>query len=136
MRSTARTSGAETVLVATPAGEQHAIGAVLIGAAAAVEGWRVIYLGADLPAKEIAAAAVATEASVVAMSIVYVSDRDHTLDELRTLRARLPASVPVVVGGAGAMQLAPDLAKVGIRVGARLADLSAVLEDAVDEDAA
>ena len=70
------------------------------------------------------------------MSIVYVSDRDHTLDELRTLRARLPASVPVVVGGAGAMQLAPDLAKVGIRVGARLADLSAVLEDAVDEDAA
>lgn len=136
MRSTARTSGAETLLVATPAGERHAIGAVLIGAAAAVDGWRVIYLGADLPAKEIAAAAVATEASVVAMSIVYVPDRDHTLDELRTLRAWLPASVPVVAGGAGATQLAPELTQRGIRVGARLADLSAVLEDAVNEDAA
>jgi len=136
MRSTARVSGAETLLVATPSGERHAIGAVLIGAAAAVDGWRVIYLGADLPAKEIAAAAVATEASVVAMSIVYVPDRDHTLDELRTLRARLPASVAVVVGGAGALLLAPELAQAGIRVGAHLADLSAVLEDAVDKDAA
>ena len=67
---------------------------------------------------------------------MYVPDRDQTLDELRTLRARLPASVPVVVGGAGATQLAPELAKAGIRVGVRLADLSAVLEDAVDEDAA
>ena len=136
MRSTARTSGAKTLLVATPADERHAIGAVLIGAAAAVDGWRVIYLGADLPAKEIAAAAVATEASVVALSIVYVPDRDHTLDELRTLRARLPASVPVVAGGAGAAQLAPELAQAGIRVGARLADLSAVLENAVNQDAA
>jgi MerR family transcriptional regulator, light-induced transcriptional regulator len=136
MRSTTRTSGADTVVVATPAGERHAIGAVLIGAAAAVDGWRVVYLGADLPAKEIAAAAVATEASVVAMSIVYVPDRDHTLDELRTLRARLPASVPVVAGGAGASQLASELAQAGIRVGGRLADLSAVLENAVGEDAA
>jgi methanogenic corrinoid protein MtbC1 len=136
MRSTARASGAETLLVATPAGERHAIGAVLIGAAAAVDGWRVIYLGADLPAKEIAAAAVATEASVVAMSIVYVPDRDHTLDELRTLRARLPASVPVVAGGAGATQLAPELAQAGIRVGARLADLSAVLNETIERDAA
>ncbi|HUQ84368.1 MAG TPA: cobalamin-dependent protein [Gemmatimonadaceae bacterium] len=132
MRSTARTAGADTVVVATPAGERHAIGAVLIGAAAAVDGWRVVYLGVDLPANEIAAAAVATEASVVAMSVVYVPDRDHTLDELRALRARLPASVPVVVGGAGATQLAPELAQAGIRVGGRLADLSAVLADAED----
>ena len=136
MRSMARTSGADTVLVATPAGERHAIGAVLIGAAAALDGWHVVYLGADLPAKEIAAAAVATDASVVAMSIVYVPDRDHTLDELRALRARLPASVPVVAGGAGATQLAPELAKAGIRVGARVADLSSILDDVLDEDAA
>ena len=136
MRSMARTSGTGTMLVATPAGERHAIGAVLIGATAALNGWHVVYLGADLPAKEIAAAAVATEASVVAMSIVYVPDRERTLDELRALRARLPASVPVVAGGAGAAQLSTELAQAGIRVGARVADLSSILDDVLDEGAA
>src|SRR5687767_14424485 len=40
--------GAPSLVVATPAGERHEIGAVLAAAAAAAEGWRVTYLGADL----------------------------------------------------------------------------------------
>lgn len=129
-RSMARTTGGATVLVATPSGERHAIGAVLIGAAAAADGWRVVYLGPDLPAQEIATAAVATDARVVAVSIIYVHDRDRTLDELRTLRARLPAQVPLVAGGSGAAQIATELAHAGIHVGTGLADLRVVLDGA------
>ena len=50
MRALTQQVGVPRVLVATPAGERHVIGAALVGAAAAVEGWNVLYLGADLPA--------------------------------------------------------------------------------------
>ena len=136
MRSMGRATGAPVVLVATPSGERHTIGATLIGAAAAAAGWHVVYLGADLPAKEIAAAAVATKARVVALSIIYVHDREQTFDELRALRARLPQSVPILAGGSGSSAIAVELERTGIRVGAGLADLSAVLEDAIEKDAA
>ena len=48
------------LVVATPAGQIHEFGALLVAATAAVEGWRVTYLGADLPAEDIAEAAART----------------------------------------------------------------------------
>jgi methanogenic corrinoid protein MtbC1 len=136
MRSMARRGGAATVVVATPAGERHAIGAALIGAAAATEGWRVLYLGPDLPANDIATAAVASNARAVALSSVYVSDRERTLSELRALRALLPPAVVLVVGGSGSAAIADDLAGTKIRVGESLADLRAALADAAPDLAA
>jgi hypothetical protein len=52
------------------------------------------------------------------------------LGELRTLRARLPVAVPLVVGGAVAAGLAAELADAGIRVGTTLAEPADVLRDA------
>ncbi|MHB1224437.1 MAG: MerR family transcriptional regulator [Gemmatimonadaceae bacterium] len=130
MRSLARGNGAARVVVATPSGERHVLGAALAAATAAAEGWGVVYLGADLPAGEIAAAAAATESLAVAVSVVYVDDRLRILGELRTLRARLPVAVPLVVGGAGAAGLAAELVDAGIRVGTTLAELRDVLRDA------
>ena len=129
MRSLARVTGGPVAVVATPSGERHAIGAALIGAAAASEGWRIVYLGADLPASEIAAAAVATKASVVALSVIYVRDRAGTIGELRALRSLVPAPVSVVVGGRGAAVLADELAALGITVGTTLTDLPRALGD-------
>jgi MerR family transcriptional regulator, light-induced transcriptional regulator len=129
MRAMARGSGDATVLVATPTGERHAIGAALVGATAASEGWRVLYLGADLPASEIAAAAIATKARAVAVSSIYVQDRARTLGELRALRALLPSSVSLIVGGGGVAGMEGDLAPLGIRVGASLRDLRDALSD-------
>ncbi|MEO8563145.1 MAG: cobalamin-dependent protein, partial [bacterium] len=123
MRSLARGHGVARVVVATPPGERHAIGAALVGATAAAEGWSVVYLGSDLPAGEIAAAAAATDSQAVAISVVFVDDRERTLGELRTLRARLPGEVTLLVGGAGATALAAELEGAGIRVGASLSDL-------------
>lgn len=125
MRGFARSNGASRVLVATPAGERHAIGAALVGAFAAVEGWNVIYLGADLPAAEIAAAAVTADVAVVAMSIVYVDNRERVLGEVRSLRARLPKSITIIAGGSGAAMLARELSASGVRVAENVDELFA-----------
>jgi DNA-binding transcriptional MerR regulator/methylmalonyl-CoA mutase cobalamin-binding subunit len=107
---------APNLLLATPAGEHQVVGSVLAAAAASAEGWRVTHLGPDLPAGEIAAAALAVEARAVGMSIVHLTDRDQVLGELRTLRSRLPAAVPLIASGAGAVALAPELRGAGIQV--------------------
>lgn len=127
MRSFGRQTGAPRLLVTTPAGERHAIGAVLTGAAAAVEGWNVLYLGADLPAPDIADAAVAAGVSVVALSIVYVADRDAVVEQVRILRSRLPEAIMLIVGGAGAAALASELSAMGVRVESSVQGLLAEL---------
>lgn len=123
MRAFSPPDDAPRILIATPAGERHAIGAALVGAGAAVEGWRVIYLGVDLPAKEIAAAAIASNVSVVALSVLYVEDRDRLLGELRAVRSQLPVDISLFVGGSGALTLARELSAPGIRVTGNVAEL-------------
>lgn len=122
---------APSLLLATPMGEQHMMGSVLAAAAAAAEGWRVTYLGPDLPAGEIVAAATALQARVVGVSIVHPGERARILAELRMLRSRLPASVPLVAGGAAAVDLAPELRGAGIHVAQDLAELRAALRAAL-----
>ena len=120
---------APTLVVATPAGERHEIGAVLAAAAAAAEGWRVIYLGADLPAGEIASAALGARADAVGVSIVLPSPRERVLAELASLRSLLPAGVLLLAGGAGAVSLAPELTVLGARVVTDLQALRVALRD-------
>lgn len=123
MRTFGRREGAPLLIVGTLAGERHAIGAVLAGAAAAVEGWNVLHLGADLPATAIAEAARSADARVVAVSIVYVENRDALLEELRVLRASLPATVTLVAGGGGTAGIAGELSAIGVRVEASVTGL-------------
>jgi MerR family transcriptional regulator, light-induced transcriptional regulator len=95
-------TSAPRLLVATPADERHEIGALLVAATAASAGWRVTYLGADLPAGEIADAAAQAGARAVALSVVLPGDVARLAAELRELRSRLPAGVELLVGGGGA----------------------------------
>ena len=53
----AGSDGSPVAVVATPSGQLHELGALLVAAAAANLGWHVTYLGASLPAAEIAGAA-------------------------------------------------------------------------------
>src|SRR5687767_896418 len=119
--------GAPNLLLATLAGDQHKMGALLAATAAAADGWRVTYLGPDLPAGEIASAAVAAGARVVGVSIVRVADRERVVAELHTIRTRLPASVPLLAGGAGAAELEPYLDDGGIVVVPDLSELRLAL---------
>ncbi len=90
---------APVLVVATPTGQLHELGALLVGAAAANLGWHVTYLGASLPAAEIAGAVRQNRARAVALSIVYPEDDPRLEGELTRLHEALPAEVTLLVGG-------------------------------------
>jgi methanogenic corrinoid protein MtbC1 len=115
------------LIVATPAGQVHEFGALLTAATAAAEGWRVTYLGAGLPAEDIAEAAVRTHARAVALSLVYPAGDPAVAHELRRLRALLPARVTMLAGGAGASAYRTPLDETGIRFLGDLGELRAIL---------
>ena len=92
-------SEAPVLVVGTPTGQLHELGALLAGAVAANLGWRVTYLGASLPAPEIAGAAIQNRARAVALSLVYPDDDPKLGPELVRLRELLPPEVSLVAGG-------------------------------------
>lgn len=115
-------SSALSLVVATPAHQMHEFGALFAAATAAAEGWRVTYLGRDLPAVDIAAAARETSADAVALSIVHAPDTAVLESELRELRKQLAVNAPLLVGGAAV----PSLRKV-------LDEIEAVQLSSMDE---
>ena len=123
--------GAPSVFVATPMGSRHVIAAALVGAAASAVGWRPVFLGGDLPAAEIARAAIAGSAMAVALSVVYADDLSRTLSELRLLRQRLPAHVAVIVGGRAVLPHARALERAGIEVSETIAGARSILHDLI-----
>ena len=101
------------IVIATPAGQLHELGAVMINAAAAQLGWRTIYLGASLPAAEIAGAVVQARAIAVGLSIVYPEDAPNLPNELISLRRFLPAATSILIGGRGADAYKGVLSRIG-----------------------
>jgi MerR family transcriptional regulator, light-induced transcriptional regulator len=93
---------APRIVVGTPAGEHHEIGALMVAAEAAAHGWRVIYLGPDVPATEIVGAAREAGAGCVALSVVYGAGVEA---ELTAVADGLPPSVDLLVGGAASLDL-------------------------------
>jgi DNA-binding transcriptional MerR regulator/methylmalonyl-CoA mutase cobalamin-binding subunit len=109
---------ASNVVVATPAGQIHEFGALLVAATAAVEGWKVTYLGGDLPAEDIAEAALRTRPWAVVLSVVFPAGDPMLADELRRLRTTLPKTVSLVVGGAASSAYKDVLEEIGaVRLG-------------------
>lgn len=91
--------GSARVVVCTPAGQRHELGALLAALAAIEVGWHAVYLGADLPAAEIAQAVRACGAQAVALSVATSSPDGRVARELADLRSLLGPELPVLVGG-------------------------------------
>ena len=107
---------APNLIVATPAGQVHELGAVIVAAAATQIGWRATYLGAGLPAAEIAGAARQNKSLAVALSIVYPPDDEALPGELLRLRDYLPEDVTILVGGRSAENYRKTLESIGARL--------------------
>ena len=103
------------LLVATPVGQIHELGAVLIVSIARRAGWDVTYLGPSLPAQEIARAAITNKSLAVALSIVYPGDDKSLPAELLELRKSLPDSIPILAGGRCASAYQEALTSVGAK---------------------
>jgi cobalamin-dependent methionine synthase I len=84
------------MLFATPAGERHELGLLSAAVLAASAGGRVVYLGSDLPAAEIAHAAATAGADIVVMSLT--TPEGVKPRELKALSHEL-TDVEVWVGG-------------------------------------
>ena len=94
-----------TIVIATLEGERHANGALMAAATAASEGWRVIYLGADLPTAEIVETARRTRARAVGISVVVPDRRNRIEAEIQALETDLDPASRIVIGGNGARNL-------------------------------
>jgi methanogenic corrinoid protein MtbC1 len=108
--------GAPEIVVATPAGQRHELGALMAAIAASSDGWRVTYLGPDLPAEDIAAAAKSRNATAVALSIVYPADDSRLNRELKRLSTQLGGSVALFAGGASAPSYREVIEEIGGQV--------------------
>lgn len=120
---------APVLVVATPTGQLHELGALLAGAAAANLGWHVTYLGASLPATEIAGAARQNRARAVALSLVYPEDDPRLESELTRLRELLPTDVTLLAGGRAMPAYRETLDKIGASPMKDLTHLCATLDE-------
>lgn len=82
-------------------GESHEIGLLAVAVKLALRGWRVAYLGADLPLEELAGILLSRKAELICQSIFA----PRSAKELRTYASRLlhmvPGSTVVALGGPG-----------------------------------
>lgn len=116
------------LLLATCAGERHELGLTLLECGAALEGWRAVVLGTDLPASEIALAGRRMGARAVGLSAVHTADLERTAREIEAVRRQLAQEVMVLAGGAAAVRLSSRLTIAGVRVAGSTGELRAVLQ--------
>lgn len=108
-------TGAPRIVVATPSGEAHEFGALMAAITASADGWQDLYLGPNTPWQEIAEAAIANQATAVALGLAHTGNAPDLQEELVRLRRYLPESIAVFVGGSGAASQRPILDSLGVR---------------------
>lgn len=119
---------APRIVVGTPHGQLHDMGALMVAACAANLGWRVAFVGANLPAHELAGAVRRFNAQCLALSLTYPEDDPKLSDELLKLRHMLSADVHVLVGGRASGGYRKALSLIGARLATSLDSLFADLD--------
>ena len=111
------------LLSTTPAGQIHEFGALMASVTAAAIGWRTAYLGPNLPAEDIAAAAEHQKPDAIALSIVYPPDDPRLPIELRKLSRLVGKDLPLLIGGRASGEYDEAIQEIGAVRVANLADL-------------
>lgn len=88
------------IVITTPTGQLHELGALMVSALVTVDGWQPIYLGPNTPADEIAACALSSRARAVSLSLTYPADDPRIPVQLTRLSEQLRGKVAVFIGGA------------------------------------
>ena len=101
------------ILVTTPSGQNHEMGALMASVAAATAGWKTVYLTPNLPSQDIVAAAINIQARAVALSLTYPEADPRTAESLRFLGNQLPEGVALIVGGRAAGSYSATLEEIG-----------------------
>jgi len=97
-----RIADGPVMVLATPAGERHELGILMCALLAASRNVRCHYLGADMPAAELATYATRVGADVVALSALAGDGQPALLEEVAQLAQLLPEGTELW-GGGGAL---------------------------------
>lgn len=89
-----------SVVLATLPGELHALGLQMAALALATTGWRVVNLGPDVPREQIVKHATGLGARAVGIGVSAATAAGAS--ELTALRAALPRTTELLIGGSGA----------------------------------
>lgn len=92
-------------VLATLEGEAHTLGLQMCALVLAMSGYRVLYLGSELPPAEIVQAMREQGAPILGVSVALSESNRSTGAALRKLRGRLPGKIAFLLGGAGAPEL-------------------------------
>lgn len=104
------------ILLTSVPDEQHALGLLMAESLFALEGAECIPLGTQMPLLEIARAAVAHQADIVALSFSSAFPKRQISGLLQQLRGLLPQEISLWVGGAGVSGV-PSMQGVGLLAG-------------------
>lgn len=107
---------APAIVVATPSGQVHELGASMVALTAAAQGWHVYFLGANLPADELAAAVHLYGALVLALSVIHPSDDPQLALDMEMVRRLVHKETVIMVGGAAAMSNRDLFQRLGMSV--------------------
>jgi len=120
------------VLLTTVPGEQHLLGVLMVEALLTLLGISAISLGAQTPLHDIAAAAVAHDVQVVALSFSLAFPARQLAPLVSEMRALLPAHVRLWVGGMGVSRFSGNLP--GVERLVSLGDIGRLVEAAPESD--
>lgn len=98
-------SSRPVILLAAPTGERHELGMLLFALRALDHSLGTLYLGTDLPAAEIAAAATRAHVRVVGLGLTNPAGRTAFARAVAWLQHTLPPSTEIWLGGAAARQV-------------------------------
>jgi DNA-binding transcriptional MerR regulator/methylmalonyl-CoA mutase cobalamin-binding subunit len=116
-------AGPPRVLLATLPGEPHGLGLLMAQTLMAMEGCACLSLGVQVPLADLAEAASAWRADIVALSVTGTMKRSLLLTSLEQLRAQLPEGTALWVGGA-----APGIGRRPVEGVTRVASLAGIAE--------
>lgn len=105
--------GAPLLIVTAPSRNRHELGALLAASLGLELGWEVLYLGVDLPAEEIAAAARQRGARAVFLSLIYPASDPQVATQIELLRRLLGPDVGLLAGGGAAASYDAVLQRAG-----------------------
>jgi DNA-binding transcriptional MerR regulator/methylmalonyl-CoA mutase cobalamin-binding subunit len=87
------------ITCATPPGEHHELGLLALALRLALRGFRVVYLGTNVPTTDLAEHVNKRRPAGLCLSMVHGREPAEILAYLRDLRMRVDPAVRVVVGG-------------------------------------
>lgn len=127
--SAADGAGNPRILITSPAFELHEFGLLVAALIAASRGLSVIYMGPNLPAREISDAAVHLRPAIILLGIATKDPAQEIHDEIKLIATSIAAPIHLWIGGPSAELLKSELTRNRVEAIPDFSALEQVLEN-------